>query len=163
VTKAIKDLKDTTKASVDKLTERVSSLEEKIEQEIRSLRATGRITDLNVATAQKDINDLKDLIAKLRQDMDGLRNRPTETRISGYAGTGSMMAATGRVRMVNTYYTPITVILNGTTYYDLMPGQERYSSPLPAGAFTDEVLGIPAPQQRALTAGETFTLTIYPR
>jgi outer membrane murein-binding lipoprotein Lpp len=160
LTRAVKTLGDSIKADIAKLNERATSLDEKLDQELRALKARGMTTDLNVASAQRDINDFRDQLNRIRQDMDAMRGRATEQRIAGYNALGAG-TQTARVRLVNTYFQPVSVVVNGWMY-QLQPGQERFAT-FPAGSFTYEVLGIASPQQRTLTAGETFTVEIYPR
>jgi hypothetical protein len=151
----VEDLSRTLKTSADRLNDRLNAMDEKLEQELRSLRARGMTTDLNVATAQKEINDLKDQIARLRQELDG------RGRMAFYPPAPSA-SGPGRVLMTNSYFQPVAVVINGLRY-DLMPGEQRYSSPISAGTFTYEVLGIQGPTPRSLAAGETFAINVYPR
>jgi hypothetical protein len=161
LTKSFNDYRAIMKTAVDRLGERLAGMDEKLDQETRALRARGMTTDLNVATAQKDINDLKDQLARIRQDLDAMRGRSGETR-SFYQGPNQLPPGTGRVRMTNTFFSPVAVAVNGAVY-NLMPGEQRYSAAIPAGTFTYEVLGIQAPTQRTLAAGETYTVDVYPR
>jgi hypothetical protein len=158
----VDDLGRTLKASVDRITDRLSALDEKFEKEILSLRARGTMTELNVSTTQKDINDLKELVARIRQDLDAIRGRAGETRAfySGPGGTNT--ATTGRIRMINTFPMIVAVVVNGARY-DLMPGEQRDSWPVAAGMFTYEVLGIQPPIQRTLAPGEIFVVNVFPR
>ena len=166
LTKAIKELNDTSAEAgraFRKLTERFNALDEKLDQEVRGLRARGMTTDLNVAQVQKEVNDLKEQMMRFRQEFDSMRARSSETRISAYDASAGMAAPSARVRMVNTYMLPVMVVLNGSQFFELQPGEQRFSGPLPTGMFTYEVLGISAPRQRMLTAGETFNVTVFPR
>jgi len=104
------------------------------------------------ARTQEDIEGLKREIA-------ALKNPPTTPRVSAYAAP----AATGRVQIVNTYPLPRTVIVNGRSYR-VPPGGEQFVDNLPAGPFNFEVMEYHLePQQRVLAAGQTYTITVYPR
>ena len=126
------------------------------EMRVTMKQLTDRL-DANMAMTQKDVNELKDQLARTLRDLDTMRGRATENR-AFYSGP----ADTGRVRLLNTYFMPVDVVVNGMVY-QLMPGQERYTGSLPAGTFTYEVVGVQAPRQRALAAGQTFTVDIYPQ
>jgi phage shock protein A len=104
-----------------------------------------------------DMSELRKQISQVRQDMDVLKARPS---VSAYPPSGQ--AAAGRVRMVNSYMEPVTVVVNGRAY-PLQPGETRLTDPIPSGTFTYEVLGVQPPMTRPLAAGETFTVTVYPR
>lgn len=114
----------------------------------------------NIQKAQSDIEDLKRQVSQIRQDLDDLRRTVTTTRSSGYLTPQA--TSTGRVRLVNTYLEPMTVVVNGKSY-SVAPGEQRYTDALPAGTFTYEVLGVQALRDRTLSANETFTINIYPR
>jgi hypothetical protein len=67
-----------------------------------------------------------------------------------------------RVRLVNTYFTDMTAVINGGIY-TLRPGEERTLT-YPPGNLTYQVLMVAdIPQTRTLAAGEQLTLTLYPR
>src|SRR5262245_25670251 len=75
---------------------------------------------INRQKAQTDIDELKRQVALLRQDLDDVRKNLSSTRVSGYSGA---TAATGRVRLVNTYPELMTVVVNNKTY-TLAPGEQ---------------------------------------
>jgi hypothetical protein len=105
---------------------------------------------------QADIDLLKRQVLQLQQDLASLRGAP---RVSAYAAP----ATTGRVQLINTYPLPRTVILNGRSYR-LPPGSEQFVDNLPAGPFSFEVLEYHLePQVRTLAAGQTYTITVFPR
>ncbi len=134
-------------------------------QQVDDLRlAVKALTDRIAAleTPLKEINDLRDQVARLRQELDAMRGPAPGSRSSYYAGPGTNAPAMAHVRIDNTYFMPVDVAINGVVY-QMMPGQRRYAAPLPAGTFTYEVLGIQAPVQRVLAAGETFVVSVYPR
>lgn len=115
-----------------------------------------------IARLQADSDDIKRQIAQLRQDLDGLRNRSASPQVSAslYPTTP---ANTARVRLVNTYLDPMTILVNDRAYR-LAPGETRLTDPLPAGSFTYQVLGVQTGQQtRTLSPNETFTITVHPQ
>lgn len=114
----------------------------------------------NIQKAQTDIEELKRQVTQIRQDLDELRRTMTTTRSAGYVAPQT--TSTGRVRLVNTYMEPMTVVVNGKSY-PIAPGEQRYTDALPAGTFSYEVLGVQSLRDRMLAANETFTINIYPR
>jgi hypothetical protein len=118
-----------------------------------------------------DVSAMKDEHARLKQELADLRARPgnpTSTSFySGPPGTAAMAPPGGnslgaRVRLVNTYLTDMTAVVNGQTY-TLMPGTERTIT-LPPGTMTYQVFMVADfPQARTLSPGEQLTLTLYPR
>lgn len=135
-----------------------------IRKELESAKSDRVTTDLNVTHAQQDINQLKEQLAQLRRDMDDLRRRAAAapSTISGYAGAAAPALPTTRVRLVNTYFEPMTVMVNNRTYM-LAPGEARMTDPVPAGTFSYEVLGVTEPRTRTLAATDTFTITVHPQ
>lgn len=133
-------------------------LEKKITDALAALEVN---TELRLGTVQRDLNSLKEQYTQLKQDIDALRNRlatrPQTTALYPPAGQG-----TGRLRLVNTFPTPVSVLVNDRVY-QLNPMETRYTEPLPAGMFTYEVLGIQERRSRALSSGETFLVHVYPR
>jgi hypothetical protein len=117
-------------------------------------------SQLNVQSAEKKANDLKDEIAKVKLDVEQLGAR-TPQRIAAFA-PAEPVAATGRVEMVNTFPESVTIVVNRLTY-TLVPGDKRLSEPVPAGTFTYEVLGITPPRTRTIGANQVFTVSVYPQ
>jgi hypothetical protein len=163
INQSLKPLNDL-KTAITSLEARVKSLDEFIQQELQKIRGGAYETNLKMAQAQADIQELKKQIAQLQQNLDALNRRPTapQTQTSGYAGPAVPVASTGRVRLVNTYNRMMTIRVNNSIY-EVLPGQERFVEALPAGTFVYEVLGVSLPQERTLASGETFTVTVYPR
>src|SRR6516165_2753064 len=129
--------------SLKSLTSRFETLERNLDSDLKDLRAKGTTTDLNLAKAQADLLTVKKEIAALR---DELNKKTATTQMSGYSG---LTTSTGRVRLVNTYFYPQTIVVNGTAY-EVLPYQERYTLPLPAGSFTYEVLSVEPRRERLL-------------
>ena len=100
----------------------------------------------------------------MRLDLDALKNRAPVSRESAYApsASNSPSAATGRIRLVNTFLDPMTIVVNGRAY-QVAPGDTRLVEAVPAGTFNYEVLGVQPRVDRTLAANETFTITVHPR
>jgi hypothetical protein len=149
---------------LDEINKSLKSLDEFVQQELLKLRDGAREMNLKVAQAQSDVLEVRKQLAQLQQNLDALSRRVSgvQTQISGYAGLPGQATTTGRVRLVNTFPQAMTIRVNNTVY-DVLPGQERYTEPITAGSFTYEVLGVSAAAARTLAAGETFTVTVYPR
>jgi hypothetical protein len=147
------------------LNKRMDTLERNLENDLRDLRTRGTQTDLAVQNSQKDVNDLKSQLEQLRRDMDGLnrRLRPNE-RISTYAGPAgtAVTPPPGRVRIVNTFFLPETVVVNGKAY-TVAPYDIAVTDPVPAGPFSYEVVNVQARQDRVLNPDETFVIYVHPR
>jgi hypothetical protein len=155
---------DALKSSIDALT-----------KSIEKLNNASVATGLQINKAQSDIDGLKSQLAQMQQDsiagmqqrigqlqreVDELRRASGGPRVSGYGPT-SPPPATGRVRIVNSYVMPETVIVNGRAY-NVNPGGVALSEPIPVGTFTYEVVGVQGLRDRLLAANETFTITIHP-
>ena len=130
-------------------------------------RITEALADLDVkanlrlGNLTRDLNALKEQYTQLKQDLDALRSklaaRPPQTSMYPSNGQG-----TGRVRLVNTYPQPVSILVNGRVY-QLNPLETRTTEPLPAGPFTFEVIGIQDRSTRTLLPGETYQIHVYPR
>lgn len=158
------DLRKALAADIEKLTLRLETLDRNLASDLKELRGKVTMTDVNVAAAQRDITDLKTQMLQLRQDLDAMKAKmAAPSQISAYrAGSAPpAMPALGRLRLVNSYFEPMTVIVNGRPY-TVAPGGDQLTDPLPAGAFTYEVLAVQPPRTRTLAANETFVVTIYP-
>src|SRR5207247_8428956 len=108
---------------------------------------------------QQELDGLRQQLTQLQRDVDDLKARTANPpRVSGYT---PQPAATGRVRIVNSYMVPETVVVNGRAY-TVNPGTYVTTDPVPAGLFNYEVLGVQGPVSRALAANEMFTITIHP-
>jgi hypothetical protein len=160
----------TLKEATDKLTDAHNDLkqalervEKRVDDELRALQSRATATDLKLLKAQTDITSLLNQLDGLRKDMDGLGSRVAGTQISAYPPREPPPTATGRLRLVNTYFQPMTIVVNRAAY-TVAPGESRMTEPIPAGVFSYEVLGVqPGPQSRVLAANETFTVTVHPQ
>lgn len=130
---------------------------------IKTLSSDGLNANLKAEKAQSDIEEMKKQLAQLRLDVEDLRKRlATPSQVSAKYGPNGTAPATGRVRLVNTYLEPMTIIVNGKAY-PVSPGEVRLTEALPAGSFSYEVLGVQALRNRSLAANETFTINVHPR
>jgi hypothetical protein len=137
---------------------------------LQRIEDDGKNGNLSVNRALEQLDELKRQVARMQLDLDALKNRPapaaTPNQTALYppqtpsAPVGT--PASGRVRLVNSFYEPMTVVVNNKAY-NLPPGDSRYTEPLAAGNFTYEILGVQPAQARQLAPNETFTVTIYPR
>jgi hypothetical protein len=161
------------KKAVDKLTERIQTLETKVSAMDKHVgealtELTGKVngfsdkpvaTDLNIARLQKELMDLRTELAQARDEMGRLRPRSS---VSNYPANGAAAPPIGRVRLVNTWFEPVKVVLNQTAY-DVPANQTKIVTDVPAGAFSYEVLGIQPRRDVTLASGEEFTVLVYPK
>jgi hypothetical protein len=162
IAKQIDELKKSL-AIVEGIKDSVLALDKDMHKSFTELRDSGIALSLKVEKAQTDMEDLKKQVAQLRVELDAIKNRAPTNRESGYTPPANgQPAATGRVRLVNTFLDPMTIIVNGVRY-QVAPGEARLTEPVPAGTFSYEVLGVQPRLERALAANETFTVTVYPR
>jgi hypothetical protein len=163
ILKEIQELKKTLGAMETKVASSFRAMQEDTEKRLKKIEDDGVAAGLRVEKTQADIEDLKKQVVQLRQDLDALRNRAPSNRESGYTPPANAApAATGRVRLVNTFMDPMTIIVNAVRY-QVAPGETRLTEPVPAGTFNYEVLGVQPRLDRNLAANETFTITVYPR
>jgi hypothetical protein len=73
----------------------------------------------------------------------------------------SLRAKMGRIRIVNAWKEPVTVVLEGTSYY-LLAGEERELT-RQAGYFTYEVQMVQHWAKAKVEAGQTYTIRIRSR
>jgi TolA-binding protein len=146
---------DQLKKQGDDLQRQVSNLpdEQRIDYQIRK-------------TLAKELKDTKDEMTALRQQLD-LLQRDVASLKSGAAASPrvafSSPATPGRIKLINTFPSQMTVIVNERSYR-LAPGATEVLENIPAGQFTYQVLGVqPDMLVRSLAPNETFTITVYPR
>jgi DNA-binding transcriptional MerR regulator len=113
------------------------------------------------------IADLDKQISELRGDVEKLRNvPPPSTRSSAYSPPETatpLNTGMARVEMINTYGQPVSIVVNNQRSYQLQPGERRLSDPIPAGAFTYEVLGVTPLVTRTVGADKLFTVWVHPQ
>jgi hypothetical protein len=116
--------------------------------------------------AQNQIGEVRKELAALRSEFEALRNRTSDSaRVSRFPPTdvgAPPSTAVGRVELINTYPSEVTVVVNRRTYH-LAPGEHRLSDPVPAGTFTYEVLGITPQRNRPLAGEQVFTVWVHPQ
>jgi hypothetical protein len=133
----------------------------RVENELKDLR-TEYLAGVQQEKGQ--LAELKKQIDQLRSDVEVLRNRESSvTRSSLFPPIESPpMAATGRVEIRNTYPQEVTVTVNNRAYR-VPPGETVRSAPIPAGAFTYEVLGVTPVRTRNVTPGQNFQVHVHPQ
>lgn len=141
---------------------------------IKSLQDSTLNTNLRIEKAQGDIDGLKRQVGQLQlEEMDGVRRQLAQiqkdvddlkartARISTYQPQAPTPApSTGRIRIVNAFTVPQTIVLNNRAY-PVNPGAVLNVEGVPVGMFAYEVLGVQAAVNRSLAANETFTITIH--
>jgi hypothetical protein len=150
---------------------RMVELLDKIEKRLGNQQAQ---TEVLMDIVRKDLKDLRDEVARLQKEVTDLRRSPAGAGTStsnypqamptGPSTSNSMTQAAplAHVRLVNTYFTDMTALINGVPY-TVAPGQERIVT-VSAGVLTYSVLQVPTPPQtRMLVPNETLTLTLTPR
>lgn len=105
-----------------------------------------------------DLKAIQDELSRLRAELNALKKAGPPTT-SAYAGAPPS-GATGKVRLINTFPQPQTVLINGRPY-GLAPNETR-TFDLPAGSFTYEVRGVTETRTKTVNANETFTIDIHP-
>jgi uncharacterized coiled-coil protein SlyX len=128
---------------------------------IRRLEAIERKLDvggdlvLQAQTNARDITALKGEVTQIRTDLarlqDGVRagtGAPRTSMSINPPPAGGL--ATGRVRLVNRWMDPVTVLMDGASY-QLAPGETRLVTK-PAGSFQYEVLTVSRANGEVVTA-----------
>jgi hypothetical protein len=122
--------------------------------------------DLALQAAKRDIQELRDEVRRLKSDLEGLRKEPTNgTRQMRFAPeTGAPAQATGRLELRNTWGGTLSMVVNNRVYRVPAGPDPVLTDPIPAGAFTYEVIGITPPNNvRTLAPGETYVIHVHPR
>lgn len=158
VTKSLQDLKNLP-TTVTELEKKVSNLEKKLNEQLANQDMN---TQLRIQDLRADLGTLREQQAQLKQELETLRSkltpRPATTALYPPNGT-----ANGRLRLRNTFLDEVSIVVNNRPAYRVPPGGEVWVEAVPAGLFTYEVLGIQPRLSRSLSAGETFTIHVYPR
>jgi hypothetical protein len=150
----------------------VTSLDrlEGIKKDIREVRGDLEFQrTVKIPGLEQEIRDLQQQMVRMTEEMARLRTSPAGGRTSFYTGPGpgpgvaaGPAAASGTIRLHNTYLEPVTIAVNNRTY-DVAPGAELLLNNQPAGEFTYEVLGIQRPVRRMLLADRTFSINVFPQ
>jgi chromosome condensin MukBEF ATPase and DNA-binding subunit MukB len=126
-----------------------------IKKELADFR---RDTNVTVQKSREDIAELQRKTANLEREVEELRNRLSASTRIALAPPPTTM---GRVRLLNTFNAPMTIVVNDRAYR-LDPNREQ-TIDVPVGVFTYEVLGVQPPVTRTLDANKIFTIFVYPR
>jgi hypothetical protein len=138
----------------------VLAIDNDVRDEIKGRREHSATVDSRLEQIQNDVTALKSQMEQIRRDMDAARSRPATqaTQISSYQ---SAAPAVGHVRLANTYFDTVRIVVNGKPY-DVAPTVTMLADAVPAGNFTYEVMGVQAPVTRTIAANETFTISVHP-
>ena len=166
VQKQLRDIKTdikTLRESIDKMNEVLESMKT-LPGDVKHFHSD---YNTEIQASKRDISDLKEEMRRLKSDVESLRKAPTGlSREAGFAPGMTVNPnpiPTGRVQLSNTWSAPVSVVVNGRSY-PVLPGEVKFTEPIPAGTFSYEVLGITAPNNlRALAAGETYRINVFPR
>jgi hypothetical protein len=140
------------------VSEQLRELRKQLELLNTSIRGLGGAVETDVKRIDKDVKDLKDEVARLRNELNALRGL-SATRVSNYPASP---AGTARIRLVNTFANPVTIVVNGLAY-DVKPNETRFTEPLPLGDVSYEVLGIQTARTTKVTAETPLTINVYTR
>src|SRR5207244_3488656 len=148
-----------TKGELKAIREALSRIEQRLDDQ--------KTHDLLVQRLLKDVNDLRDEIARLQRELADVRNRTAGApSTSGYRGAPSPSLSvgppvpsangpTGTIRLVNTHMIEMTALINGTLVI-VPPGTERTVT-VPAGMVNYQVYQVPEPMKtRLLVPNETL-------
>ena len=142
----------------------LNKIDQRLEtQNTLSLQMVDRLK-LDFGQLKSDLMQLRDEIALARRELADLKGRGTGGNSTSYFGgsTSFSPAATASIRLVNTYLTDMTAIINGG-YYVVRPGQSQTVS-VSSGPVNYQVLQTqPAAKTTSLQPGEVLTLSLYPR
>ena len=143
--------------TIDQLKASMLAIDNDLRDEIKQRREHNATVDSRLEQIQNDVTALKSQMEQIRHDLDANRSRPA-TQISSFQ---SAAPAIGHVRLSNTYFDTVRIVVNGKPY-DVAPTVTMLADAVPAGNFTYEVMGVQAPVTRAIAANETFTISVHP-
>ena len=146
--------------TIDQLKTSVLAIDKDLQDEIKQRREHNATVDSKLEQIQNDVTALKSQMEQIRRDVEAARSRPATqaTQISSYQ---SAAPAVGHVRLSNTYFDTVRIVVNGKPY-DVAPTVTMLADAVPVGNFTYEVLGVQAPVTRTIAANETFTISVHP-
>jgi hypothetical protein len=145
---------------------RMIDLLDKIHQRMGNLEARMDTTlDLgkDVKQLREDVSRLQREVAELRRAGNGNSTSFYPSQPSASPSVSASMAPMpqGRVRLVNSYLTDMTAIVNGTTV--VVPAGRTTDVTVPAGPVSYQILQIPQPMKTTtLVPNEMLTLTLFP-
>jgi hypothetical protein len=99
--------------------------------------------------------------AKLRRTPPRGRGRARRTSAESEKREEAPSASAGRIRIVNAWKEPVSVVVDGKSYY-LLAGEEKMINRA-AGEFTYEVQMLNHWAKAQVAAGQTYTIRIRPR
>jgi len=143
--------------TIDQLKTSVLAIDKDLQDEIKGRREHNATVDSKLEQIQNDVTALKSQMEQIHRDLDAARSRPA-TQISSFQ---SAAPAVGHVRLANTYFDTVRIVVNGKAY-DVAPNTTMLADAVPAGNFTYEVVGVQASLTRAIAANETFTISVHP-
>jgi hypothetical protein len=143
--------------TIDQLKTSVLGIDKDLQDEIKGRREHSATVDSRLEQIQNDVTALKSQMEQIRRDLDAARSRPA-TQTSSFQ---SAAPAVGHVRLANTYFDTVRVVVNGKPY-DVAPNTTMLADAVPAGNFTYEVIGVQGPLTRTIAANETFTISVHP-
>ena len=169
-TKAIQDLINKRSDELAATMENLTKLNLQVQANTRDVADLKKKYDTN----ERDLIQAQNDIGKLQQEFARFSTRPAPST-EGTGGRQSMSlplppdsqataparSTLSTVKLVNTYPTPVTIIVDGQFY--TLPSNNSLSLNKNPGYFTYEVPGIQANTLRNLGTAETMTIQIYPR
>lgn len=162
VNQSVNDLGKGLGKKIEEATANINGVLEVIKAEQANLRQT---VIKNNDLTQLDIESLRKEITSLKADVESLRNRlqTSTTRASLYnAEQAALAQSSGRVEMVNTYGSDMTIVVNGKAYV-VRSGETKFSEPVGPGTFTYEVLGVQPPVAKTMSSNQIFVVRVHPR
>ena len=110
------------------------------------------------------------MLEEFRNRANSQPQPPSPSSTSYYGGPattaaappGTMAPTNARVRLVNSWFTDMTAVINGAVY-TLAPGTTRTVFYPPGNIQYQVMMVADVPQSRTLMPGEELTLTLYPR
>jgi hypothetical protein len=146
--------------TIDQLRTSVLAIDKDLQDEIKGRREHNATVDSKLEQIQNDVSALKSQMEQIRRDLEAAKSRPATqpTQISSYQ---SAAPAFGHVRLSNTYFDTVQIVVNGKRY-DVAPTVTMLADAVPAGNFTYEVMGVQGPVTRTIAANETFTISVHP-
>lgn len=160
LTKSVQDLKGLP-ANLGELEKKIAAAEKRLADQLANQDLNA---NLRFQAMQREVNSLKEQQTLLRQEFEAMRKQtPTRQPSVALYPPGGNNAATGRLRLRNTFPDSVSIVVNNRPAVRLEPNEEVLLDAMPSGLFTYEVLGIQTKTTRSLAPGEIFTIHVYPR
>lgn len=127
---------------------------------LRQIQLQLRMLQDSLEDFKKRIDPVSEEVAALRRQVEQLQLEVNRLK-SVTTSKSLFQPTTGRIRLVNTFPGPRTILVNDRSYR-LQAGETRVLEE-PVGRFTYEVLGYHTePQVRDLDAMREFVITVFP-